>query len=101
MLIVKQSSPGWHDPDVIKLLGFRPGLFRDDIITIVQVGWVWVALSIIGSYIWHTRRLDRTTAAGKSADALMWLQYILLLLLALFMWIGIPNEATSTEPFFG
>jgi hypothetical protein len=101
VLLIKQSLPGTYDPEVYKMLGFRPGPFRKDIVTIVQVGWAWVALSIIGSYIWHTRRLDRTTAAGKSADALMWLQYILLLLLALFMWMIIPNPATSTEPFFG
>jgi hypothetical protein len=101
MLLIKQSLPGTYDPEVYKMLGFRPGPFRSDRITIVQVGCAWVALSIIGSYIWHTRRLDRTTAAGKSADALMWLQYILLLLLALFMWMSLPSGEPSTEPFFG
>jgi hypothetical protein len=103
MLLVKEITPAWHDPVVNKLFDrpAGPGLFRDDVITLIQIGWAWVALSIIGSYIWHTRRLDRTTVAGKSADALMWLQYIVLLLLALLMWLFIPNPANSTEPFFG
>jgi uncharacterized membrane protein YfcA len=101
-LLVKQSRPGWYEPDISKLLGLPPALFRYDIITIVQIGWAWVALSIVGSYVGHTWRLDRTTVAGKSADVLMWLQYILLLMLALFMWIGIPEAAElNEEPFFG
>jgi hypothetical protein len=82
--------------------GLPTNLFRYQIITIAQIGWAWVGLSIVGSYVWHTRRLNRTTTAGKAADVMMWQQYILLLLLALLLYLAIPNAAKpGTEPFFG
>jgi len=84
------------------LFGLPTNLFRDQIITIAQIGWAWVALSIVGSYVWHTWHLDRTTRLGTLADSMMWFQYVVLLLLALLMYMGIPNEAKpGTEPFFG
>jgi hypothetical protein len=88
------------------LLGGRFGLpsnlFRHQIITIAQIGWAWISLSIVGSYAWHTWYLDRTTHLGKLADEIMWIQYVVLLLLALLLYLAIPNEAKpGTEPFFG
>lgn len=88
------------------LLGGRFGLpsnlFRHQIITIAQIGWAWVALSIAGSYLGHTEHLDRTTHLGTEAASLMRSQYVWLLLLALLMWLAIPNAAQpGTEPFFG
>lgn len=58
-----------------------------------QLALAWVALSIGGSYVWHTRRLDRKTVAGTVSEILMWLLYALLLLLALRIWFFMP------EPF--
>ncbi|QIX60857.1 hypothetical protein HER32_06575 [Hymenobacter sp. BT18] len=50
-----------------------------------------MALSIVGSYVWHTRHLDRKTVAGTVSEILMWLLYALLLLLALYIWYFMPE----------
>jgi hypothetical protein len=93
---------GTYSPVLGGLFGLPSILFRDQIITIAQIGWAWISLSIVGSYAWHTWHLDRTTHLGKLADEIMWIQYVVLLLLALLLYLAIPNEAKpGTEPFFG
>ncbi|QIX60856.1 hypothetical protein HER32_06570 [Hymenobacter sp. BT18] len=63
------------------------------LVVISRLSWAWVLLSIVGSYVWHTRRLDRTTRVGVVADALMLMQYacwlVLTLVMQYFMFFGI------------
>jgi hypothetical protein len=93
VLFLRVCSRNWYDPDVGALFGLPHILNRDQVLTFAPIGWAWIVLSIVGSYVGHTRHLDRTTRMGKLADTLMWFQYVLLLLLALLIYIGIPNEA--------
>ena len=102
MLFLTACLPGLYNPHVGSLFGLPHTLSRSQVITIAQIVWAWIALSIIGSYGWHTRYLDRTTRMGNLAYGLMRFQYVLLLLLALLLYIIIPNEAKpGNEPFFG
>jgi hypothetical protein len=102
VLFLGACMPGLHDSDVGSLFGLPHNLSRGQIVTIVQISWAWIALSIIGSYILHTWHLDRTTHPGKLADTIMWFQYVVLLLLALWLYLGIPDAAKpGNEPFFG
>ncbi|RPD44104.1 hypothetical protein DNI29_22160 [Hymenobacter sediminis] len=55
------------------------------LVIICRLSWAWVVLSIVISYVWHTRRLDRTTRLGLVADALMLLQYACWLVLAVVL----------------
>lgn len=57
------------------------------VVLICRLSWAWVALSIASSYVWHTRRLDRTTRMGTVADALMAVQYACWVVLALVLQI--------------
>ena len=102
LLFLMACLPGLHDSDVGALFGLPHALNRGQILTIAKISWAWIAFSIIGSYVWHTRHLDRTTRTGKLADTLIWFQYVLQLLLALLIYIGIPNEAKpGNDTFFG
>jgi hypothetical protein len=102
VMFVITCFPGLYSPVLGGLFGLPSGLFRDQIITIAQIGWAWISLSIVGSYVWHTWDLDRTTHLDKLADEIMWIQYVVLLLLALLLYLAIPNAAKpGTEHFFG
>ena len=102
VLFLRVCSQNWYDPDMGALFGLPHILNRGQVLTFAPIGWAWIVFSIIGSYIWHARHLDRTTRVGNLADTIMWFQYVVLLLLALLMYIGIPNEAKpGNEPFFG
>ncbi|AHJ95453.1 hypothetical protein Hsw_PA0120 (plasmid) [Hymenobacter swuensis DY53] len=70
-------------PGLPVLYSYR--VYYSILIIICRLSWVWVLLSIVGSYVWHTRRLDRTTRVGVVADVLMLVQYACWLALALVM----------------
>jgi hypothetical protein len=75
------AQPGMYDYGVT-----QPGrsvYSHGFVVALSRMGWAWVALSIVGSYVWHTRHLDRTTRTGIVAEVLMLLQYVLWLVLLL------------------
>jgi hypothetical protein len=83
------AQPGMYNYDVT-----QPGrsvYSHGFVVALSRLGWVWVALSIVGSYVWHTRRLNRTTRAGVVAEVLMLVQYVfwLVLQLAFQLYLGI------------
>lgn len=94
------SGAGFYDRHVAGLPGLPTNLSYDGIVLVYQMGWAWIALSIVGSYVWHTRHLDRKTVAGTGAEVLMWLLYALLLLLALLMWVFMPEPYVPGQPHF-
>lgn len=82
------AQPGMYDYDVTQ--PSRSVYSHGFVVALSRLGWAWVALCIVGSYVWHTRRLDRSTTAGVLAEVLMLGQYVLWLVfvLALQMFLG-------------
>jgi hypothetical protein len=81
--------PQLHDYDVA-----QPGrsvYSHGFVVVLSRLGWVWIGASIIGSYVWHTRRLNRTSRAGVLAEVLMLLQYVfwLVLVVAFQLYLGL------------
>ncbi|RZJ94610.1 MAG: hypothetical protein EOO60_02670 [Hymenobacter sp.] len=66
-----------------------------------KLAWAWIGLGISWSYGWHTRRLLRSTPAGRWAYRFMWLLYTWLFMLAGLVYFSIPDYTPSDEPFFG